>query len=113
ARRGVTLSLSGGRIRIRTASEAVSRPAGRTVEGEWPKVKACSVPDRTDAPSPATPRVAPARRSGVAPYTLDSRMRTADPPRVTLTTCRTDWLANPSSDQFGSPNSGGDAVIID
>src|SRR5215203_2958322 len=63
--------------------------------------------------SPATPRVAPASRSGVAPYRLDSRIRTADPPRVALTTCRTDWLANPSSDQFASPNSGSDAVIID
>jgi hypothetical protein len=113
AKNRVRLSRSSGKTGIRTASVAVSRRGGRTVEGERPNVNVRSVPDRTDAPSPATPRVAPASRSGVTPYTLDSRIRTADPPRVTLTTCRTDWLVNPSSDQFGRPNSGGDAVVID
>jgi hypothetical protein len=58
---------------------------------------------------------APVTGSGVEPYTLDSLIRTVDPPRVTLTTCRTDWLANPSRDQLSGPcpKSGGDAAIIE
>src|SRR4029450_5094558 len=115
AKNSVMVSRSSGETRIQTTSETVSRPAGTTVKGDRSKVKICIVPCCTDAPSPAPATAAPAIARGVEPYPLDSLTRRADPPRVTLTTCRTDWLANPSKDQFVGPcpKSGGDAAIIE
>jgi hypothetical protein len=40
--------------------------------------------------------------SGPLPYRFDSRIRTASPPTVTRTVCRTVWFTKPSVDQFGS-----------
>jgi hypothetical protein len=53
---------------------------------------------------------APVSRSGASPYTLDSRIRTVEPPRLTRTIWRTDWLSKPP-DQFGSPKRSGNGAI--
>src|SRR4029453_2525372 len=96
AKNRVMVSCSSGDTRIGTRSETATCPAGTTVEDDRSKVKACIDPVRTYPPSPPTPTDAPATARGVEPYALDSLTRRIYPPRVTLTTCRTDWLVNPS-----------------
>jgi hypothetical protein len=43
---------------------------------------------------------------------LESRIRTAEPPRLTRTGWRTEWLSKPP-DQFGVPKKSGNAAIIE
>jgi hypothetical protein len=110
AKYSVTVSRSSAATRSATASDRTSRPAGTAVERCPPKVTVRSDPASTAAPSAARPIVAPVSRRAPVPYTLETRIRTADPPRLTRTGCRTDWLSKPP-DQLGVPKkSGNDAM---
>jgi hypothetical protein len=95
AKYNVMLSCSNDFTGNTVASLTNSRPAGITAVGLWENSNGRNVPGRTEPPDSALPIDAPASRSGVSPYTLDSRIRTLVPPALIRTTWRTDWSVNP------------------
>jgi hypothetical protein len=105
AKYSVTVSLSKGVVGSQVASEASSPPGGMVAEGCLAKVSGRIVPGWRAAPWAVLATDAPVICSGEVPKRFDSLMRTLVPPALIRTTCRRDWSAKPSRDQFGPHHS--------